>query len=551
MALIPIDHRKKMDHHRFPPHSMNAHPPPPPVIPQKSSSAPMMRQPLPSSYNSMRQMKPFTALQPPPLAKTTPTSKGHLDKVNSTPAQAQMDAGGTTYFYSSHQPSYTAYVQDPTHIARSRSRGAGPSTFFCSEGLKKDLVQRQSHCQAVAEENSCPSEVDSYHSLCPLETVAGQEQDSGLMFGHPTTCYRATSSKDGLFYCLRRLHGLRLTTHKSVQQFEKWRKIEHSSLISLREMFTTKAFGDNSVVFVYDYLPGAETLRSKHLQGGRRASTVEEDVLWTYTVQLATAIRSIHSAGLAVYTINPSKILLTGATSPRLYLNCAGIMDILTFDSSPSSPVDSSLQQQQDLVHAGQLLLNVALQSPTATQPENFHQSLDTVSSHFTSDLHHIIQYCLQSGTEEPGHSILEVISMIGGRVYHCLEQAQLHRDWLETQLSKELENGRLFRLLAKLGTITERPEYDGDPQWSETGDRYLLKLFRDYLFHQVQPSGTPWVDLSHIVQSLNKLDAGVNENILLHSRDEQSVLIVSYADLKLCINQTFTQLTSAPFLDS
>lgn len=47
---------------------------------------------------------------------------------------------------------------------------------------------------------------------------------------------------------------------------------------------------------------------------------------------------------------------------------------------------------------------------------------------------------------------------------------------------------------------------FDGDPQWSETGDRYLLKLFRDYLFHQVLPSGAPWVDLSHIVQSLNKV---------------------------------------------
>jgi PAB-dependent poly(A)-specific ribonuclease subunit 3 len=140
---------------------------------------------------------------------------------------------------------------------------------------------------------------------------------------------------------------------------------------------------------------------------------------------------------------------------------------------------------------------------------------------------------------------------MIGGRVYHCLEQAQLQRDWLEAELSKELENGRLFRLLAKLGTITERPEYDGDPQWAETGDRYLLKLFRDYLFHQVQPSGAPWVDLAHIVQSLNKLDSGVSENILLHSRDEQSVLIVSYSDLKSCIDQTFSQLTAVPSLDS
>jgi hypothetical protein len=28
---------------------------------------------------------------------------------------------------------------------------------------------------------------------------------------------------------------------------------------------------------------------------------------------------------------------------------------------------------------------------------------------------------------------------------------------------------------------------FEGDPAWSETGDRYLLKLFRDYVFHQVK----------------------------------------------------------------
>lgn len=53
---------------------------------------------------------------------------------------------------------------------------------------------------------------------------------------------------------------------------------------------------------------------------------------------------------------------------------------------------------------------------------------------------------------------------------------------------------------------VTPPARFDGDPQWSETGDRYLLKLFRDYLFHQVLPSGAPWVDLAHIVQSLNKV---------------------------------------------
>lgn len=47
---------------------------------------------------------------------------------------------------------------------------------------------------------------------------------------------------------------------------------------------------------------------------------------------------------------------------------------------------------------------------------------------------------------------------------------------------------------------------FQKDPAWSETGDRYLLKLFRDHLFHQVTEAGTPWIDLSHIVSCLNKV---------------------------------------------
>ena len=44
------------------------------------------------------------------------------------------------------------------------------------------------------------------------------------------------------------------------------------------------------------------------------------------------------------------------------------------------------------------------------------------------------------------------------------------------------------------------------DPAWAETGNRYMLKLFRDHLFHQVDEHGLPWVDMAHIVQSLNKV---------------------------------------------
>lgn len=56
---------------------------------------------------------------------------------------------------------------------------------------------------------------------------------------------------------------------------------------------------------------------------------------------------------------------------------------------------------------------------------------------------------------------------------------------------------------------------------------------------------GNPWLDMAHIVQCLNKLDVGVPEKISLVSRDEQSVLVVSYAELKHCLDQSFGELAS------
>ncbi len=42
---------------------------------------------------------------------------------------------------------------------------------------------------------------------------------------------------------------------------------------------------------------------------------------------------------------------------------------------------------------------------------------------------------------------------------------------------------------------------------WSETGDRYILKLFRDFVFHSIGFEGEPIVDMAHIVQCLNKVE--------------------------------------------
>ena len=78
---------------------------------------------------------------------------------------------------------------------------------------------------------------------------------------------------------------------------------------------------------------------------------------------------------------------------------------------------------------------------------------------------------------------------------------------------------------------------------WLPAGDRYLLKLFRDFVFHQVTEEGAPVLEWGHVVEALNKLDAGVPEKVVLMSRDEASMMVVSYADLKRCLDSAYTEL--------
>jgi PAB-dependent poly(A)-specific ribonuclease subunit 3 len=220
-------------------------------------------------------------------------------------------------------------------------------------------------------------------------------------------------------------------------------------------------------------------------------------------------------------------------------------MDVLTFESSQLN-LAGAIQhyQQEDMVELGRVVVALACDSLQAASRERLGSSLQYILQHYSQDLKNLVTYLLSP--QQPGRlkTINDVMPMIGARFYAQLEASQMRVDLLETELLKEVQNGRLFRLLCKMGTVNERPEYNLDPSWSETGDRYLLKLFRDYLFHQVTDDGRPWLDLSHVIQSMNKLDVGVREKIALTSRDEQNALVVSYADMRRCLDQAFHDLS-------
>jgi PAB-dependent poly(A)-specific ribonuclease subunit 3 len=49
---------------------------------------------------------------------------------------------------------------------------------------------------------------------------------------------------------------------------------------------------------------------------------------------------------------------------------------------------------------------------------------------------------------------------LIGDRFYTFVDKALARADTFENELAKEIDNGRLFRLICKMNIVLERQEY-------------------------------------------------------------------------------------------
>ncbi|XP_039286752.1 PAN2-PAN3 deadenylation complex subunit PAN3 isoform X2 [Nilaparvata lugens] len=514
-----------------------------------------------------------------------------LDPLSSL-AMKKEKVGGTTYYYPSAGPvdrvssvgvvggvagdDSTAAVLPPSPLTAYPStqnpHHALDTSYYLPDEIRLELQMKNALTLAQPDPTlypNTPTEVENYHELCPLEQLPSLHK--AQLIGFQTSTFKATNIKTGTRYCLRRIHGFRLPNQKCTMLIDMWKKLSHSNIVQLRDVFTTKAFGDQSLVFVYDYHPDSGTLLARHfsqseplngyadpfssnpnaprpyshqknalLRQQHSNSMLSEGTMWSYVIQLTGALRVIHAAGLACRSLDPSKVLLTARS--RIRISCCGISDVLTFDPNAANPLALMPHyQQEDLTALGKLILALSCRSLMAVQRENLQTSLDLMGRSYSNDLKHLIMYLLS----QQRRSIVDLMPMIGARYYSQLDTIQMHNDQLENELAKEMENGRLMRLMVKLGIINERPELNLDPTWAETGDRYMVKLFRDYLFHQVTEDGRPWLDMSHIVHCLNKLDSGSQEKICLMSRDEQCILVVTYEELKHCLEQSFDEIVS------
>ena len=495
-------------------------------------------------------------------------------------AQATSTMGGQAFFQDTggykHPLNYHLYAAVGPRRENMLPYQRASADFFIPDSVREDLQRRADAALQTFANSTLPHSVEYFHSLVALDT---NNQTGSSTFGYPTWVYKARSSRDGELYVLRRIEGFRLTSEAAIRSAHAWRQIGNASMVHVHDAFTGRWFNDSSLVIVTDYHPTALTLAEKHFPNVAKSTSrpgghiVQEHELWSYLVQLASALKSIHEAGLAAQTVLPSKVLLTSKN--RVRLNGCAVFDIVKYEQRRPIPE----LQPVDLEDLGRLILNVAARSSTAHH--NIDKALQLIGRTYSERLRACLAWLLSPPpfVSEDGlspdsqgehiqakdeYNITTLLNNIADKVVSAFDSTLHLEDELSSNLMRELENGRLVRLLSKLNVILERPDPNllasksaaasspatllNQPSsaWSEAGERYYLKLFRDYVFHQVDHEGRPVLNLGHIVTCLNKLDAGIDEKVQLVSRDEQNVFVLSFREVKRGLESAWAEISKA-----
>ncbi|KAK9777275.1 putative PAN2-PAN3 deadenylation complex subunit PAN3 [Seiridium cardinale] len=437
------------------------------------------------------------------------------------------------------QPLYHLYAPVGQHRSDLTPYQRQPHDFFMSNDLREELQRKSADARQVLHNSQLP-DVQPYHSLVPLE---GPKNNQYSLFGS-TVCwvYKATSKKNGHVYCLRRLQATRVSSKESTNTpLKKWKRINNGSIVTPLEAFTSRDFGDTSLIFIHHYHPSSKTLAEHHLSGGNRfRPSIQESLLWSYISQLCNALRTIHNGDLAARCIHPTKIILTEQN--RIRLSACMILDVLEFDA----PRPVAELQHEDLVDLGKLVLSLCLNQNHIHNAQISWQTFQ--QTNYSDELKDLVLWLITTPPAEAADqkTIGFLSQSIAHHLFDSFDASLRASDDLTSELNKSLENGRVARLVLKLGTINERPEFDNDPNWSENGERYTLKLFRDYVFHQVDANNNPVLNLGHMLSCLNKLDAGIDEKVYLTSRDHQTAFVVTYKELKKQVTNAFQELQKA-----
>lgn len=325
------------------------------------------------------------------------------------------------------------------------------------------------------EENRQMDPSDPRHKAIPLPYCnafcldAPNPHNARSSFGYPAATFQVVNREDGHLYCLRRFDNVKTVNPKIASTImEKWGGVEHPGIATLHHCFVSQ----RAVFFVHQYIPGTQSLAQV-----TNPPTMGEPIIWSAICQMVAVIRSVHGAGLALRTLDTKHTLVQmDALRLRVYLNCLGIVDALEFDSRKTK----NEHQAEDMRNFGRWVLSIATGASISanTDPQTLANCERYCMQNYSRELRHFILTLIRS--QNPP-SILDVSRALSGRLMDELDATQLSLLRTEKALAGEYESGRALRLLLKMGFINERPENGPNRRWSQSGDCYVLTLFRDY----------------------------------------------------------------------
>lgn len=421
-----------------------------------------------------------------------------------------------------------------------------PLSHYAVDGALHKTLMWEIHETNMVKPSNYPYQMHVYHSLSPLGSINIATISSPVHIQY----IKAQSIDDGRQYCLCYVvSGTPQPTLKKayLDAVERWKQIQSPNIAQVHDAFTTHALGDDSLVIVNELKPLVTTLKRRFVDQKQEAT---EPLLWSIVLQIASALKAIHSAGLAVQTLDLSTVLIS--PSNRVYLNSCGLADILSLPEGTSVDV----AQQKDLRDLGKILKSILFINPVNRQlaPQSGSSSgragkgsviKVAPGPSYSPSFRELFNYL---NHKMPIFvSVGDILRLAGPQMFAELDASREESDALHDNLKLELANGRLARLLCKMNLVTQRANAGGDSEWSETGERYLIKLFCDYVFCLVDGDGKAVTDMAHVIGNLNKLDAGSSEKVMLMSQDEKSCLVVTYKEIKRCIETAYAELLSPP----
>lgn len=415
--------------------------------------------------------------------------------------------------------------------------GPSPPPFACLHalGMSDDLWRQHRQWQLETIRQLDPTDPRNkavpvpYCNPWPLD----YEPTPRSSFGYPCATFQVVSREDGHLYCLRRFDSVKSVNPKiAAAVSEQWVSLEHPNLVTLHAAFVSQ----RAVFFVHQYIPGVVRLKDRLV-----GTPVAENVLWSAICQWTSLLRRVHQSRLAVRTLDARHVLVQmDSLRVRWYINCVGVPDALEFESRKSL---ESLQLE-DIRQLGRLILSLATGTEiTSNSDSNVMARCERFCLQtYSRELHNLTMTLIRS-QKPPG--IMDLCRALTGRIWDEMEVMGMGLQRTEKALGAEFESGRMLRIMLKLGFINERPEFGPNRRWAQSGDCYILTLFRDYVFHQADGAGNPVMDMGHVIMALNKLDAADEEKIILASRDGKSMMVVSYADVARCLESAYHELCS------